>query len=355
MASSTTETAAVILPGSTILVTGANGYIGCRLSNTLIERGYRVRGVVRDKERCQHIQDFFDQKYGTEGQFELFEIPDLTKQGAFNDAVKGCAGLVHLAVDNGFSPDPTVVVDGSVALTLRALEAAASEPGLRRFVLTSSYITACQYRMNEAYEVTQASWNDNYVEKAWAPPPYTGDRSLYVYGAAKVQCERAMWRFVEERAPSFVANAVLPDFVTGPSMPHDKPNVGPMSFALEALWDGGEAWKFLGPQWMIDAEDASLLHLGALLHPGYQGERIFGCAHRKSWGDWIRRLRDMYPQHSFPEPPEKEDENLEIIVDRPRAEELLRWLGRVGFRPMQDSIKDAFDAVAQRGSKRDDA
>ncbi|KAK6210083.1 hypothetical protein QIS74_11667 [Colletotrichum tabaci] len=146
MASSDTETAAVILPGSTILVTGANGYLGCRLSNTLTERGYRVRGV-----------------YGTEGQFDLFEVPDLTKQGAFDDAVKGCAGFVHLAVDNGFSPDPTVVVDGSVALTIRALEAAASEPGLRRFVLTSSYITACQCHMNEAYDVTQASWNDDYI------------------------------------------------------------------------------------------------------------------------------------------------------------------------------------------------
>ncbi|WQF76840.1 Putative NAD(P)-binding domain superfamily [Colletotrichum destructivum] len=259
--SSTTKAAAVILPGSTILVTRAN---------------------VRDKERCQHIQDFFDQKYGTEGQFELFEVPNLTKQGAFDDAVKGCAGFVHLAVDNGFSPDPTVVVDGSVALTLRALEAAASKPGLRRFVLTSSYITACQYCMNEVYDVTQASWNNAYVEKAWAPPPYSGNRSLYVYSAAKVQCKQAMWRFVKEQAPSFVANAVLPDFVTGPSMPHNKPNVGPMSFALKALWDGGKAWKFLGPQWMVDAEDASLLHVGALLHPGYQGERIPSCAHRKS-------------------------------------------------------------------------
>ncbi|TID02187.1 hypothetical protein CH35J_004885 [Colletotrichum higginsianum] len=75
----------------------------------------------------------------------------------------GCAGFVHLAVDNGFSPDPTVVVDGFVVLTLRALEAAASEPGLRRFVLTSSYITVCHYHMNGAYDVTQASWNDEYV------------------------------------------------------------------------------------------------------------------------------------------------------------------------------------------------
>lgn len=171
----------MILPGLTILVTGANGYLGCRLSNILIKRGYGVRGVVRNKERCQHIQDFLDQKYGTEGQFELFEVLDLTKQGGpltmplrVSRSVlcstlssmltrAGCAGFVHLAVDNGFSPDTTVVVDGSVALTLRALEAAASERGLRCFVLKLSYIAACQYHMNEAYDIKQASWNDDYV------------------------------------------------------------------------------------------------------------------------------------------------------------------------------------------------
>jgi nucleoside-diphosphate-sugar epimerase len=207
---------------------------------------------------------------------------------------------VHFAVDNSFAPDPEVVVKGSVALTMRALEAAAKEPGLKRFVLTSSYITACQYRMGEVYQVTQDTWNDDFVARAWALPPDAPDRSLCTYGAAKVECERAMWSFVKENKPSFVANAVLPDFVTGASMPHAKPNVGPMSFALEALWSGGESWKFLGPQWMIDAEDTSLLHLGALLHPEYHGERIFGCAHRKNWTDWIARLRKMYPNHQFP-------------------------------------------------------
>ncbi|KAI4727450.1 hypothetical protein E4T49_04793 [Aureobasidium sp. EXF-10728] len=358
------ESSAVIAPGSLILVTGANGYLGCRFSNTLIQQGYKVRGVVRDKTRCAHVQEFFDTKYGPKGHFEMVEVADLTAEGAFQEVVKGCSGFVHFAVDNSFSPDPEVIVNGSVALTMRALEAAANEPGMKRFVLTSSYITACQYRMNEVYDVTQDSWNRGFVEKAWAPPPYTQERALFTYGAAKVQCEEAMWKFMADRKPSFVANAVLPDFVTGASMPHAKPNVGPMSFALEALWSGGDSWKFLGPQWMIDAEDTSLLHLGALLHPDYKNERIFGCAHHKNWSDWIARLRIMYPEHSFPgkthhlpfspvqsdtfkptDPPEKEDKNMENIVDQSRAEDLLRWFGRDGFRPMQDSIKDVFDTM----------
>lgn len=206
---------------------------------------------------------------------------------------------MHFAVDNSFAPDPEVVVKGSLALTMRALEAAAKEPGLKRFVLTSSNITACQYRMDEVYQATQDTWNLDFVAEVWALPPDAPDRSLCTYGAAKVECDKAMWTFVNERKPGFIANAVLPDFVTGASMPHVKPNVGRMSFALEALWNEGEAWRVLGPQWMIDAEDTSLLHLGALLHPEYQGERIFGWAHRKSWTDCITHLRKMYPSHRF--------------------------------------------------------
>ncbi|KNG49345.1 aldehyde reductase [Stemphylium lycopersici] len=340
------EPAAVIPAGSLILVTGANGYLGCRFSNTLIQQGYKVRGVVRDLERCEHVKAFFGKRYGNDGRFEMVQVPDLTADGAFDAAVKGCAGFVHFAVDNSFVPDPEVVVKGSIALTMRALEAAANEPGLKRFVLTSSYITACQYRMGEVYQVTQDTWNDDFVTKAWALPPDAPDRSLCTYGAAKVECEKAMWNFVKEKKPNFVANAVLPDFVTGASMPHAKPNVGPMSFALEALWSGGESWKFLGPQWMIDAEDTSLLHLGALLHPEYQGERIFGCAHRKNWTDWITRLRKMYPNHQFPDPPKEEGENMEKIVNQPRAEALLQWAGKAGFRPMEESIKEVFDTMA---------
>jgi nucleoside-diphosphate-sugar epimerase len=83
------EPAAVIPVGSLILVTGANGYLGCRFSNTLIQQGYKVRGVVRDLERCEHVKAFFSQNYGNDGRFEMVQVPDLTADGAFDAAVKG--------------------------------------------------------------------------------------------------------------------------------------------------------------------------------------------------------------------------------------------------------------------------
>jgi hypothetical protein len=36
---------------------------------------------------------------------------------------------------------------------------------------------------------------------------------------------------------------------------------------------------------------------------------------------------------------------MEIIVDRSRAEALLQWAGKSGFRPMEESIKEVFDTM----------
>ena len=74
--------------GSTVLVTGANGLLGSHIADQFLEHGYKVRGTVRDTEKNAWLQTVFDKKYG-KGSFELFKVPDLTVDGAFDEAVKG--------------------------------------------------------------------------------------------------------------------------------------------------------------------------------------------------------------------------------------------------------------------------
>lgn len=74
--------------GSTVLVTGVNGYIGSHTADQLLSLGYKVRGTVRDASRAQWVKPLFDQKYG-EGKFELFVVPQIDAAGAFDEAVKG--------------------------------------------------------------------------------------------------------------------------------------------------------------------------------------------------------------------------------------------------------------------------
>lgn len=78
----------VLEPGSLVLVTGANGYIGSHVADQLIQAGYRVRGTVRDASKVGWLKEMFDANYGPE-KFELAIVEDLAKPGAYDDACKG--------------------------------------------------------------------------------------------------------------------------------------------------------------------------------------------------------------------------------------------------------------------------
>lgn len=78
-----------ILPsGSLILVTGANGFIASHVVDQLLERGYRVRGSVRNATKASWVQGLFDKRHGS-GKFELVAIQDTTKPEAYTEALKG--------------------------------------------------------------------------------------------------------------------------------------------------------------------------------------------------------------------------------------------------------------------------
>jgi uncharacterized protein YbjT (DUF2867 family) len=77
-----------ITPGSTVLVTGVNGFVGAHVADQLLQQGYKVRGTVRDAVKHQWLTDLFSQKYGKD-EFELITVKDMREPGAFDDAVSG--------------------------------------------------------------------------------------------------------------------------------------------------------------------------------------------------------------------------------------------------------------------------
>lgn len=79
---------APIEKGSTVLVTGANGFIASHILDQLLQLDYKVRGTVRAEAKGKWVQDYFDNKYG-KGKLELVVVPDMGAKGAFDDAVKG--------------------------------------------------------------------------------------------------------------------------------------------------------------------------------------------------------------------------------------------------------------------------
>ena len=190
---------------SLILVTGANSWQGMHVVDQLLDRGYRVRGTVRDAEKAIWTSKYFLDKYGA-GRYMTAVIPDMAAQGAFDIAIRSCSGAIHVASVTSMSSNPNEVVTPSIAGALNALEAAALEPNVTRFVHCSSVASAISHARGSRNEITSASWNMLDFNDAWAPPPYNEDRALSVYGSSKMQAEAAVWRWYEVKRPTFALN-----------------------------------------------------------------------------------------------------------------------------------------------------
>jgi nucleoside-diphosphate-sugar epimerase len=77
-----------------VLVTGANGYLATWVVKKYLEAGYSVRGTVRSLSKSAFLNDTFAH-YGD--RFELVVVEDITKDGAFDEAVKDVDAIAHTA------------------------------------------------------------------------------------------------------------------------------------------------------------------------------------------------------------------------------------------------------------------
>ncbi|KAL1616983.1 hypothetical protein SLS56_011203 [Neofusicoccum ribis] len=311
---------------SLVLVTGVNGLVGSHVAEQLLLHGYRVRGTVRETAKNAWLRDLFGAKYGPEA-FELVRVADMATEGAFDAAVQGVAGVVHVASVMGNSPDPNEVVTPSGAFVVNVLRAAAREPGVKRFVFTSSTFALPKPKPGEKATVTADAWDEEAEALAWAPPPYTPERGLAVYTASKVHAEKQLWKWAEENRPGFVVNAgkVLPGFVIGKSVSvehqgHPSSAAVPVQFfegdeqALNYFNSAAPGGGNLAPTLhfvpsqltllsaeFIDAEDTGRLHVAALIHPDVVNERVFADARTFQVNTVLATLRKLFPGRQFPQ------------------------------------------------------
>ncbi|KAF8270658.1 NAD(P)-binding protein [Lactarius quietus] len=183
-----------------VLVTGANGYIAVWIVKKYLEAGYSVRGTVRSLSRSAFLKEQFAE-YGE--RFELVVVEDITKDGAFDEAVKGVDAIAHTASPfhfNATEPDELIVpaVKGTTTILNSTLK---HGTGVKRIVLTSSLAA-----VREADPRPR-----NYDETNWNKPPSLRWRTL---------AERAAWEFVDKHKSELAWDLVVlnPPFVFGPSL-----------------------------------------------------------------------------------------------------------------------------------------
>lgn len=213
------ELTAAIPKGSLVLITGLTGYIATHVGQEFMNRGYKVRGTVRDLSKASWLKDDLFPAEHAAGNLELVQVPDLGAPDAFDAAVKGVDAIAHIATIATFDPDPNNVIPQTVSGVVSLLRAAAAEPSVQRVVFTSSAGAAMMPMPGASGHIGRDSWNDMAVQAAWAPPPYDANRGMATYMASKVEAEKAVWKFLEDEKPAFVLNVVSP-FTTLGTMLH---------------------------------------------------------------------------------------------------------------------------------------
>lgn len=123
---------------STILVTGADGFIGSHLIEALVRSGYRVRAFIM--YNSFNSWGWLDHcAPDVKDQFEIF-AGDIRDPHGVKEAMKDCEAVLHLAalIAIPFSyHSPSAYVDTNIIGTLNILQAA-RELGIRRVIHTST-------------------------------------------------------------------------------------------------------------------------------------------------------------------------------------------------------------------------
>lgn len=257
----------------TVLVTGANAFYSAAIMDELVKRGVKIHGAVRS----QAAKAPLERRYGDN--IKVFIVPDITVPAAFDDAVKGCDGVFHVASPfrYKFTDASTEVLDPALHGAVTALQAATTEPKVRRVVFTSS-VAACLdpvhptgfHRPGHTY--TEADWNPLTYEKASTytafPPVYTASKGL---------AEKAAWDFMKAETRTFDLVCINPCHTWGFYTQHvDSPtSMNSTNSDLSKLMDGLD--KELPPTimpWMTDISEVVQAHINALYKPEASGRYI---------------------------------------------------------------------------------
>jgi dihydroflavonol-4-reductase len=263
---------------TTVLVTGASGFIAKHIVRELLENDYSVKATVRsDRGRDQLVALFPDAGLD-------FVRVDLLADAGWDDAMAGVDVLMHTAspFPDSEPKDPQELIAPAVEGTLRALRAA-QRAGVTRVVLTSS--CAAIYK-DSSKPPMQRSKREN-----WTDPegPATS-----AYEASKTLAERAAWDFVAEH-PEMTLTTINPGAVFG--VPMDEHYGTSLAYAERILKGTDPAYPNMSMP-VVDVRDVARMHVSALQHDT-AGQRFPANAEALTMVEMARVLKSAYPDRKI--------------------------------------------------------
>jgi dihydroflavonol-4-reductase len=247
-----------------VLVTGANGHIGCNLLPMLVEAGHAVVPFVRESSDTQGI-DHLGLTYAR---------GDVRDAGAVIDAADACEAIIHMAAVYSFAEEPELIMRPAVEGAQNVIRAAKAH-GIRRVVYTSSAVSVGG--SHDRTSLDESDWND--------------ETSL-PYSIAKRESERLATRLAAEAGVDVII--LNPTGIIGPGdyriTPSSQLLVDYLTKRVPTA-PGGLSY--------VDVRDVARAHLRAL-DEGAGGERHILSAinlEQRELGRMFGRLFGVRPVH----------------------------------------------------------
>lgn len=251
------------MSGEKVLVTGGSGFLAGYCILALLRAGYEVRTTLRSLAREPALRQGLAGAGVDAGDRLQIAIADLLDDAGWDDAVAGCAYVLHVAspLSAAVPKNEDELIQPARDGTLRVLHAA-HRAGVKRVVLTSSFAAIGYGRpVSKAYD--ERDWTD-----AQAP-------GLAAYPKSKTLAEQAAWAFADSEGRGLELSVVNPVGIFGPLL---GPDLSASIQLIKAMLEG----RLLAlPRLMfgvVDVRDVADLHLRAMTDSAAAGERFLATA-----------------------------------------------------------------------------
>lgn len=286
---------------TTILVSGASGFIAQHVIKLLILKNYSVVGTVRLAAKGDKLKQNLDSL--NRGKFEYSIVPDIAAEGAFDDVFAqfpDISVVLHMASPVTFEvgdPERDLVIPAirgteNILNTIKA-QVLDGKCKITRVVITSSdaAIYCPEDEFNAALSFDETSWNNISYEDSIKDPEnaYYGGKSF---------AEKVAWKFAD--IPGFPkVTAVNPVYVFGPQAFNNE--VGEvLNFSNELINNlmkvgpTGEFYNQMGG--FVDVKNVAEAHLAAFEKDCTVGKRLYLTNGKYSMQIMLDIMNKQFPQ-----------------------------------------------------------
>lgn len=307
------------MSSTTVIVSGANGYIAQQLVSQLLAKGDKVIGQVRSEEKGKALAKIVDN-----ASFSYVVVPVIEEKDAFAEALKQHPEVeifYHTASPVTFGDDDveekilTPAINGT-KYVLESLNEHA--PQLKHFVYTSSVVA--QVDLLAPTAINEESWSPITYEQAKA-------NGFAAYAGSKKFAEEEVWKFRDQYKPKFTIATVMPAFVLGPQA--YEANIA--NLTSTAYFFAGaisaktreELEKMLPFNLGVDVRDVARAHITAAEDKSAHGKRLSLSAGVFNADTILTVLNDKYPGKSALKPNDPVTPAGQNIVDNKETRTIL--------------------------------